>query len=389
MTKNIFVFVVCGSKEHIDTLHFSLKYLKRFSKNEIYVITDVKRNEVPIIHDVVFNIDTPEKFNHHQASIYLKTGLYKFVPPGNNYCYLDTDVIALSNECDSVFDQFSFPITFAPDHCKVRKFSPYAVNCECLKRWSKDRENYNSALSIHDKNKLIKDPSILKKARELKFLFETIKGSVYKKILTGIRYLFSLNFFKLDNEFYFDKKNRTWHLNTGEIVMYEVDVKKIERLSGLKFNKWNQKWINTNGEDIWQDECGHLTEFIYRDFDIQVKDKDWQHWNGGVFIFNDSSRAFLESWHEKTLKIFDYPDWKTRDQGTLIATAWEFRLQNHSTLDKKWNLIADYNNSFLKWIDKETVQLSVNEYIKPVLIHVYHHFGDRDWSFWNVIENKS
>jgi hypothetical protein len=48
---------------------------------------------------------------------------------------------------------------------------------------------------------------------------------------------------------------------------------------------------------------------------------DWQHWNGGVFLFDDSSVEFLSSWHEKTvMRIFDLPNWKTRDQGTLIAT---------------------------------------------------------------------
>ena len=30
--KNIFVFVVCGGIEHIDTLHYSLEALKKFSK---------------------------------------------------------------------------------------------------------------------------------------------------------------------------------------------------------------------------------------------------------------------------------------------------------------------------------------------------------------------
>ena len=30
MTKEAYVFVVCGSKEHIDTLHFSLNYLKSY-----------------------------------------------------------------------------------------------------------------------------------------------------------------------------------------------------------------------------------------------------------------------------------------------------------------------------------------------------------------------
>ena len=89
MSKNIFVFVVCGAKEHIDTLHFSLNYLKRYSKCEIIVLTDSKRNEIKIKHNHVLEATAPKHFSHHQASIYLKTGIHKFLPKGNNYCYFD------------------------------------------------------------------------------------------------------------------------------------------------------------------------------------------------------------------------------------------------------------------------------------------------------------
>jgi hypothetical protein len=78
--KNIFIYVVCGDREHIETLHFSLKYLKHFSKNEILVITDSSRNEIPIEYEKIVDVKTPLEFNNHQASIYLKTGIFKFVP---------------------------------------------------------------------------------------------------------------------------------------------------------------------------------------------------------------------------------------------------------------------------------------------------------------------
>ena len=82
--ENIFVFVVCGNREHIDTLHFSLDALKRFSKNKIVIVTDSSRNEVPVNHSEIFDVETPNEFTHHQASIFLKTSLHKFLPVKNN-----------------------------------------------------------------------------------------------------------------------------------------------------------------------------------------------------------------------------------------------------------------------------------------------------------------
>ena len=68
MTNNQFVFVVCGSKEHIDTLHFSLHYLKKKTKNTILVLTDTLRNEISIQHEHIIDVQTPKEFSHHQAS---------------------------------------------------------------------------------------------------------------------------------------------------------------------------------------------------------------------------------------------------------------------------------------------------------------------------------
>src|SRR5258708_17218314 len=137
MSINKFVFVVCGGREHIDTLHFSLRYLKLFSKNEIVVVTDSLRNGTPVEHNNVVDIKTPEHFTNHQASIYLKTGLNKFLPKGFTYCYLDTDVVALNQECDDIFKHKQGPVTFAADHCLMPKFSLNAVKCDCLEQNNK------------------------------------------------------------------------------------------------------------------------------------------------------------------------------------------------------------------------------------------------------------
>lgn len=326
MSKNIFVFVVCGSKEHIDTLHFSLNFLKRFSKHEIFVITDTNRNEVSIIHEKIIDVKTPENYNHHQASIYLKTGVYKYLPKGNNYCYLDTDVIALSKNCDTIFDEFIAPIRFAPDHSRIRKFSPYAVNCGCSEKWQKRRNILEGVFEKIDKSEA---PIIFKKAKPIKSIIETIK--------------------------------------TFKIIIW---------LYNIKYH-------------IWKNECDHLTKYIYNTFKIKVKDKNWQHWNGGVFLFNDTSHSFLETWHQKTMHIFTLPNWKTRDQGTLIATVWELGLQDHPVLDKKWNFLADYYNYPKVDFDSEG-HFTDNNWktkYKVNFIHIYHQFGDENWDLWNYVAN--
>ena len=129
--ENIFVFVVCGAKEHIDTLHFSLTALKKFSKLRIIIVTDKSRNEEDIRHTEIVNVDTPSQLDHHQASIYLKTGLNKFLPKGNNYCYLDTDVVSVDSKVDDIFELYQSPITFCTDHCTIDEFSPSAISCGC------------------------------------------------------------------------------------------------------------------------------------------------------------------------------------------------------------------------------------------------------------------
>jgi hypothetical protein len=390
MNNNIFVFVVCGAKEHITTLHFSLEYLKKYSNCPIYVITDAARNEIDIEHNSIINIATPKDYNHHQASIYLKTGLHKFLPKGNNYCYLDTDVVALSDKCDAIFNEFIAPITFAPDHCKIKKFSAYAVHCGCSKDWQIDRETFASAQKKFDKNSLISDVKLVEQSRKLDYVFNELQHSYLKKITTGIRYFLSYHIFKLNSEFFYNRKTKTWFNQNKEIIKYDFPIKAIEKETGFKYKWWNHKWINTNGINLWEDECEHLIDEIKNTFDINVKNKNWQHWNGGVFLFNDTSTDFMETWHSKTNHIFTLPNWKTRDQGTLIATVWEMGLQNQGVLSKNWNFIADcYNKGLaLKAAENQISDDGFKNSYSPNFIHVYHNWENKEWDVWQWIETK-
>lgn len=389
MSNRVFVFVVCGKAEHIETLHLSLKYLKKYSKNEIVVITDTSRNDMEISHPHIINIETPKHYSHHQASIYLKTGIHKFLPKGNLYCYLDTDVVAVSEKCDEIFEEFKTPIRFATDHCKVRKFSSSAVNCDCQKNREVDRQKFFQFTK--DINSVtVTNPILIEKGKELQFEFDQLKKSLPKKIYTAIRFFLSPEIFHFNNQFYFNKKTKTWHIKNGDVVMYDVDVDKMQKATGLVYNKWTKKWYNKQGEDIWYDECNHLTEYIEDTFQISIKDKNWQHWNGGVFLFDDSSHNFLDAWHNKTMHIFTLSNWKVRDQGTLIATAWEFGLANHPTLSKRFNFIADYNNNGVQ-INTETNHITDDGFItkyEPAFVHVYHHWGNKSWPIWQWIETK-
>jgi hypothetical protein len=390
MNNNIFVFVVCGAKEHLTTLHFSLDYLKKYSKFPIYIVTDASRNEIAVEHDSIINIETPKDYNHHQASIYLKTGLHKFLPKGNNYCYLDTDVVALTDECDAIFNEFIAPITFAPDHCKIKKFSAYAVNCGCSKEWQIDRDTFSSAQQKFDKNSLITDGRLIEQSRKLDYKFNELQNSYLKKIKTGIRYFLSYPIFKLNADFFYHRKMKIWFNQNNEIIKYDFPVKEIEKETGFSYKWWNHKWTNANGINLWEDECEHLSGAIKTTFDIDIKNKNWQHWNGGVFLFNDSSTDFMEAWHAKTNHIFSLPNWKTRDQGTLIATVWEMGLQNQGVLSKKWNFIADcYNKGLALKADENRISDDgFKTSYTPNFIHVYHNWENKDWDVWQWIVTK-
>ena len=389
MKSNVFVFVVCGSNEHIETLHFSLRHLKHFSSSPIWVVTDSSRNQISINHHTIIEIDTPKEYNHHQASIYLKTGLYKFLPPGNNYCYLDTDVIALSNKCDDIFEQFIPPIRFAADHCLTYHFSPHAVNCGCFEKLNASTKLLSAFLNKY-REKQVHDENLIKQAKLLEKEFERIKKSFFLSSYFALKFKMPLKKYWLNNNFYFDKHEQAWKLASGEIVMYDINIREMEVKTGYRFLKDDNKWIDQFGVDVWDIGCSHLVEKINQAFGINVADNRWQHWNGGVFLFNDASRNFMETWHQKTLKIFELPEWKTRDQGTLIATVWEFNLQNHPVMEKQWNFLADDNNPQLRF-DKEGYFTENNWSSKHKVnfVHIYHRFGDTTWDLWNFIANKS
>lgn len=386
---NKFVFVVCGSREHIDTLHYSLRCLRHFSSNEVIVVTDSSRNEIPIEYENTVDVKTPEIFNHHQASIYLKVGLNKFLPKGNLYCYLDTDVVALNSDCDEIFKEKKGLITFGADHCRLPKFSPSAVRCNCWEQNKKDIAELELLMQRFDPDRKSKDEAMERKKQQLIKKFEVIKQNKLHYAWITVRFLTALKKFKLDDDTYYDRWKKVWVDKEGRVIIRPAEsmVKDIEANSQWRWNYLKRRWLGPDGKDVYDLECHHLPEYIKSEFGIDVKNKNFQHWNGGVFLFDDSSDGFLNAWFDKTMRIFNLPNWYTRDQGTLIATVWEFNLQDNPLLPKKYNYIADYNNP--KLMIDESGNFSDDAFktkVKPALVHVYHNFGKKGWDVWDHVD---
>ncbi len=511
MTDSKFVFVVCGGKEHIDTLHFSLEYLKYYSDKEIVILTDSTRNEIPIVHDNVIDVKAPEEYDHHQASIYLKTGVHKFVPAGKApNCYLDTDVVAVDNECDSVFGNYNSPIAFCSDHCKMPEFSPSAVMdaepssrnlfihkelgkyfkdiekkkkeintlnkdfVENRKKWmdniykgqllkvkeyenefldiswrfdekvrlaDESRANHKTYLRIKrisDKlfNRIEKIRTFINRSPKIRAPFRLVRFGlkvIRKILLLSADFLLKVNNIEIKPyphlETYFGEHGFTYSPEGEEWLKNGVSLFQMDRLmlqyledNGYSFNEESCLWETKDGKkfadedfilnltkkdtgivwnpnrNAWQDQDGNifrpsrsdaLRGRIKEAFDVNVSHPEWQHWNGGVFLYNEDSTPFLDTWHNWTLEAFDLPAWFTRDQGTLIASVWKHGLENHPVLPLKFNLLADYYHPTM--VHKGNLQFDVNEKrkgIKPSLIHIYHHWADKSWDVWQEVTHR-
>lgn len=507
MSGHKFVFVVCGGREHIETLHFSLRAISRFSHNEVIVVTDTERNEIPVQWKNVCDIKTPAHLNHHQASIFLKTGLHRFLPQGTVYCYLDTDVVALDARADEIFNHYVAPVTFCSDHCRLEAFSPHAVRCNCIREFElrqpspEIREKGKRLEKLLEAYKAYEPPHIRKRKQALVRLLDVFRKKQFNtEGLTKEEYLemneirkkwqheyeikgaaqeglFDLtNLFKqlrkkpllspyygwkiarryrknFSDGWWYDRAgNRVFHQNAqlGNFLLtfpgYYVDAqtKKIHNAQGkwvfdpahefytffsnypeFRWAEQERKWYDHEGnvlagadyipfaeqfaqhgfffnadEQLWYDEkgnlllaypmdsvsCAHLHDFAKNKFGVEIKNANWQHWNGGVFLFDDRSHAFMDFWHTATMEIVADAQWKTRDQGTLAVTAWNFGLENQPLLPLEYNFIADYQHPTMTYCGN--LRFSINEKkgnIKPAFIHIYHHWGDMQWEVWKDV----
>jgi hypothetical protein len=116
--------------------------------------------------------------------------------------------------------------------------------------------------------------------------------------------------------------------------------------------------------------------------------EDWLHWNGGVFVFGPEGAEFLDTWHRYTMEIFSDPYWKTRDQGTLIATVWKLGLEHQPTLPQRYNFIADFHNPELRFDPAAGYALHARlPAIRPVFLHLSQWNLDApDWTLHGSVE---
>lgn len=382
--KEAFVYAVCGDAEHINTLNYSLKALRKYSDQPIIVVTDPARNKGTIEHNNIVEVTTPAKFNNHQASIYIKTGLHKFLPAGKTYCYLDSDVIAIDEHINSIFKQFITPISFAADHCTMNQFSPFAVNCSCKDDFEAEITEFRKLESEHYQG-------MVPYREALKAIDETTaynKRHLPALIYNTVRYYLSGRYYALNEDYLLDKHTQQW-LDYNRVSLEErYGIHRFfEKRMHLTWSPEKGTYLRANGTGFFELSCNHLAEQIEVKFKLHCQPYNWQHWNGGVFVFNDSSFTFLDDWHQTTLEIFNEPAWKTRDQGTLIATTFKHRLQNQPVLDRRYNYIVDYTSSTDKFNPEMICETREGKKIKPFFLHVFHHFGDSKWKFWNDLEN--
>lgn len=183
----------------------------------------------------------------------------------------------------------------------------------------------------------------------------------------------------------YDPDGGKWYDKQGHFLFEENRViKAVEARTGFRWDQVRECWLDPEGHNlsvaIGSDKLKHK---IRETFGVTITEENWQHWNGGVFLFDKQSIPFLSTWHKWSLRIFSEPAWKTRDQGTLIAAVWEHGLQDHATLPLRFNFLADYFHPTMRYLGDFRFDLNENHRdIRPVLLHVYHHWGDVNWAVW-------
>ncbi len=396
---NYFVFVVCGSREHTDTLNFSLNYLKHFSRANILVITDNSRNEAKIEHDTIIDVKTPEHYSHHEASIFLKTSLHRYLDmtAEDEFCYLDSDVVAVANAVDEIFKLKPAPVLFAQDHDHFDSFSPYALNCGCLEKFNASIQNLSKKLDSLSPDFKHQDPYRQEAERELMDAFDRMKKQPAKHCFQLLQYglnrfILPRKSFQFAKSFRFQKDNLAWYNKAGKIISFDYPrlSEKLAKTHGIAYDKTTQNWKNQTGKHFFTKtiSCPHLREYIKNKYVIKIPAK-WRHWNGGVFRFNQKSADFLDTWHKLTIDEFNKPYTKTRDQAMLAVTAWKFGIQNMKTLAVKFNFITEYNNPAVAWhAEKGYTYDRFKTKFAPAFLHIYHHWGHEGWSIWDSLTNQ-
>ena len=433
-----YVLVACGEAIHTRSLQYALRQLQAFSDKKVWVVTDQRRNEETIDYPLLIDIQTPTDLTNHQAAIYLKTSLHRYLDMQHLYCYLDTDVLAVRSGIDDIFEYFRAPVSFCTDHCRMLAFSPACIftpgtesllqkqqALELLRTQLADieiqqaqeagphfhqiqqiRDAFNQLRPAHA-GSLSRRLSWTSNARLLlhKIIFQWLRligrllpltldtrQQLFEKIhLAVFGTPFNFQVYARQHGYEYQPQQGRWYDRQGNFLYEENSlVKAIERMSEFRWDAGQACWRDAAGNNISTPQSDLLRQLIAQKFGVKVEEANWQHWNGGVFLFDHCAIPFLEQWHRWTLDIFADPVWKTRDQGTLIACSWHFGLQHHPTLPIEYNFLADYYNPTLVYQGNLcfTYTHKHNRCYRPYFLHIYHHFGDSSWAVWQDTERS-
>ena len=233
----------------------------------------------------------------------------------------------------------------------------------------------------------------IKGNNELTDFFIRIKKNPFANKFEGLkyflrRYIFRKNNLTAGNSYIFNFDDHCWYNREGNIIHYDYNyyIKRLWKTKRIKIK--NNKWLNNKGEELIPQapNCSHLRQHIKRFYGIDIP-PGWQHWNGGVFLFNNSSIVFFNKWHEYTMKEINRGKIKPYDdQGTLAVCAWEFELQNNKTIPVKYNFITDFGNKNVRFsTEKGFTYNNFKTIFNPSFIHVYNQWGNKEWDIWQAV----
>lgn len=391
-----FVFAVCGGEEHLRRLDQALGFLAAFSRHEVTVVTDPRRNPRPIAGARVVEVATPAGLDDRGAAIWLKTSLPELLPGPEPRCYLDSDVLAVSPAVDGIFEFFVPPATFASDlptpDADLRRFSRHAVACPCreegerLERFFARLDALTALHRRHADLAALDDPAYYRGAR---FEGERRRGGRWwqgvaraewpdgslrfeQRFADGepveILYAFPGSDWRLVKRrgeargLWRDGAGGTfrwvaqgagghWEDDRGDSYRTLTGADGREEGWWFRAGEPRRRWVERPGHDhggVWLDreggdlgECDHLAEALEQAFGVAIPDRRWVPWNGGVFLFADAARELFAEWRRLAEAIRHDPRFVARDQGALAAAVHRRALAAHPRLPQRFNRIVD------------------------------------------------
>lgn len=351
-----YVYVVCGAAIYIDSVNLSLEFLKAYTRYDICIITDTSRNEKELFHDNILDVRVPEYYSNLEASRYLKTGLYKWLEFGTNqeYCYLDSDTICISNELDNIFDRYIDPIQFVYDgNSTIASFSSYAVhiNEDPIVHFKE-----NEFRRKHEAGNLLMK---LKSSVQSSANTKDAKGIIRRSLDAGsfLRYI------------------------KRSFLRYDLIIQ------GYRYDSDIDGWLDKDNQLLYEYKGLSFAKRAKHDFGVIVDEDSYRIYNGGLFVFNSKAISFLSLWHKFTIDVFALNTWHKRDQGSLILALCEAGyIKTFKSLPVNYNFLLkrEMLNSYLG----DFVFSYAKHNVRPYLLHFNDGFENYEYSsLWSDVRH--